>query len=132
MTDKNTTSGEVINLHGRSERLANQPLEQHKIPQTRGPLLVFTGRKIAETTFNSSGPAPSRTTCQIWETKGHAYIAVTDYAGDDFEDVRGTVVDAGPDEQARRFAVMKAFQWDQPAVKMAREQLGWSFVLEID
>ncbi len=132
MTNKNTTGGEVINLNDRAERLANQPLEQHKIPQTRGPLLQFAGRKIAETTFDTPGPTPSRMTCQIWETKGGAYIAVTDYVTDDFGDVRAIVVDAGPDEQARRFAVMKAFQWEQSAMKMARKQLGWDFVLEIE
>jgi hypothetical protein len=132
MTDKNTTTGEVINLHDRSEHVTNQPLEQHEIAQTRGPLLQFTGRKIAETTFNMRGPTLSRTTCQIWETKGGAYIAVTDHVSDDFEDVRAAVVEAGPDEQARRFAVMKAFQWEPTAMDMARKQLGWNFVLEIE
>jgi len=108
------------------------------IRQTRGPKLVFTGRKIAQAEFTTKGRDPLSWVHEIWETAGGAYIACSSSLpaerDDGVEDVRCSVVEPGDfdgNQAAMQFAVMDHFEWTQRAKDMVRKQLKWKLAWEI-
>jgi hypothetical protein len=126
--------------------MTDEPFEPTTISQTRGLSHPINGRKIAETTFETKGHRPLSMALELWETEAGCYIAVTDAepVGGGFADTRTAAFAIGepdprqpwitfaPTEEARQWHVMQFFGWDQRAMKMARKQLGWNFVREID
>jgi len=108
------------------------------IRQTRGPKLVFTGKRIAQAEFTTQGREPLSWLLEIWETAGGAYIAYSSSLPaerqDGLEDVRCTVVEPGEhggDQRAMQFAVMDHFEWTQRAKDMVRKQLKWKLAREV-
>ena len=115
----------VINCATKRQLMTdNDEYEPVKISQTRGPRLEFEGKLLCE---DDSGPV----SLEIWQTRGGAYVAVTEapMRGDQM-DTRATVVEPG-EEQAMRLAVMDAFDWENRARSMVRKQLKWQLVQEV-
>lgn len=103
---------------------ATMEMQSRRINQNRGPAIKFIGALIAKSEFTTRGGEDMR--LEVWETQGGAYIAVSITS----IETRATVVEPG-DDQAMRFAVMDAFDWDNRAREMMREQCGWKFVREV-
>lgn len=106
---------------------------EQRMVQSRGPTIEFEGRLIASDSFNLKSGHPSKMTMEIWETRGGALIALTRSESlDDDPQWRpitiATVVEPGPDESERRFAIMDAFDWEDRARSMVRKQLKWRLV----
>lgn len=124
-----TATGNALNTEG---------MIKTSIRQTRGPKLVFAGRKIAETEFTTQGREPLSWMFEIWQTAGGAYIAVSSSLlaerDDAVEDVRCTVVEPdehGGDQLAMQFAVMDHFDWTPRAKDMVRKQLKWKLSRDV-
>jgi hypothetical protein len=115
-------------------RARTQPgMDRFEIAQTHGPLLEFTGRLLAETTFTTERADPLRISFEIYETAAGVLVAVSStepVERDGFEVVRATVVERQDDAQAMRFAVMEHFEFHPWARNMAKK-LGWSLRLEV-
>lgn len=108
--------------------------EMVEIAQDRGPVVEFTGRLLAETSFETKRGQPLTMTLEIWETQGGALVAVSasTLPGESGrEDARVTVVPPQDDVQAMRFAVMEHFQYENRARSMVRK-LGWSLRQEVE
>jgi hypothetical protein len=111
-----------------------EEFERVEFVQARGPTVEFTGRRLAETNWETNGARPLRIVQEVWETQGGALVAVSTSApvdGDGFEDARVLVVEATDDVQAMRFAVMGHFDWNDRARSMAKK-LGWSLRVEVE
>lgn len=121
-----------------------QEFEDIRIAQSRGPSVSATARRIATTQYEIKGRS-GLMALDLWETPGGALIAVSEAAmGGGQPDTRATVVQIGEpdlckpwvvwagDEMSQRYHVLEAFAWDQRAMKMVRQQLGWRFTVEVD
>ena len=108
-------------------------MDRFEIAQTHGPLLEFTGRLLAETSFTTERNDPLRISFEIYETAGGALVAVSSTdptERDGFEVVRATVAERQDDALAMRFAVMEHFEFHPRARNMAKK-LGWSLRQEV-
>lgn len=111
----------------------NAEFEPIQVRQTRGPVLAFNGRLLASDEYETRGRDPMSVLLEVFETQGGAYVAVSSFVPaerDGFEDIRASVIEPGPDEVARRCAVLDHFTWDVRARKMLRKQ-GWKFIVEV-
>jgi len=110
-------------------------MEHFEIRQNRGPTIEFQGVELASEEHETKGRDAMRISMEIYRTRGGAMVAVSSMIPIDregFEDVRATVVEPSEDEQAMRFAVMDAFNWDQRARKMVTKKLGWSLRMDVE
>lgn len=102
-----------------------------EVKQNRGPTLIFEGREIASTEFETRGNPAMNMCLEVFETRGGALVAVSSAEPvgklDGFEDVRAVVVDPIEDKQAMQFAVMDFFDWSDRARSMMRKRAKWSF-----
>jgi len=100
-----------------------------RINQRRGPALRFTGELIAKSEFEIRGGREMR--LELWRTARGALVAVSIT---EEEETRATVIESDPSGEVTidmRCAVMDAFDWNERARAMLREQLGWKWVREI-
>jgi hypothetical protein len=110
--------------------------ERVEFVPTRGATVEFTGRLLAEDSFESKGNRPDPISVQMsnWETKAGGLVAVDETQRLDGESTpRLAVLVASPtsDVQEQRFAVMEHFGWSSRARSMARK-LGWSLRVEVE
>lgn len=103
---------------GKPRNATTVEMQQKSIRQRRGPTIKFTGALIAKTEFDMRGGQEMR--LEIWQTAGGALVAVS--ASD--EETRATVVEPG-EEMNMRCAVMDAFDWNERARSMVKDQLKW-------
>ena len=118
----------------RKDKEMTDEYKPEEINQSRGPVLAFRGRLIASEERETKGRDPMTVLTEIFETEGGAYVAVSSMAPierEGFEDVRAAVIAPGPDEVARRCAVMDFFNWDHHARKMCVKKLKWRFRVEV-
>lgn len=101
-----------------------QPVE---IKQNRGPMLEFEGRLLCATSFPVHAKGMT-IDLELWETRGGSMVAAS-FSTPDNGEARtlgeARVIGPGPDEQARRFAAMDQFEWNDRARSMVRKQLKW-------
>ncbi len=117
----------------RAEALSGE-WQRVEFAQHTGPTIEFTGRLLADTSFESRRGTPTRVAFEIWETRAGALVAVsvsTPLSEAGMELVEVTVAEPQDDAQAQRFAVMGHFDWKDGARNMAKK-LGWSLRVEID
>lgn len=108
-----------------------ETFERVKFAQNRGPLLVFEGKLLASTEFETRAGSMA---LEIWETPAGAWIATatgTPYDEDSRVIRTATIVPPGDDEMARRCAVMDEFDWEDRARSMVRKQLGWALKIDV-
>lgn len=107
--------------------------EKVEIAQNRGPRLLFDGRLLASTSF--AVPAKGLTIdLEIWQTRGGSLVAANFSSFDNGtgrEFGEAVVIEPGPDEQARQFAVMDQFEWSDRARSMVRKQLKWKLSRQV-
>lgn len=119
------------------DRAATLPEEYERveIPQSRGPVLEFTGKLLASDEFTTRGRDPLTIKMEIWlSQKGH-YVAASfsvPAGRQGFETIRATVVKRQDDERDMRLAVMDAFEWHDHAKSMVRKKLGWVLKVDVD
>lgn len=117
----------------RAEELEGE-WERVEFVPTRGPTTEFTGRLLAEDTFETRGRDALKITMQIWETKAGALVAI-DETQPLFEGATAKlavkVCPPTADAQDQRFAAMEHFGWSSRARSMARK-LGWSLRIEVE
>ncbi len=108
--------------------------EAQRVVQQHGPTITFNGRLLGE--YDTKGGGDDRWfECELWETAGGAYVAVTIAASDEpgREDyVSAVVIEAGGDENERRLAVAEAFKWAQGARTLLTKRLGWKLERVVD
>ena len=103
--------------------------EEFEIKVSRGPVLEFRGRLLAEHSWTTRAPDPMNVSFEVYQTFGGALVAVSSMHPADregFEKVEALVVEPIEDTQAMRFAVMDFFEWSQSARSMAHKQLQWN------
>jgi len=106
-----------------------------EINQSRGPRIEFTGRLLAETSFETRGREPMQIKMEIWQTKADALIGATytAYADrPDAEEADAVIVPYQENEQAMRFAILDHFEWDLRARSMVTKKLGWTLRLDVE
>lgn len=107
--------------------------ETLRVAQTRGPTIRAEGTLLAS--YSTHKDREGRWfDCQLWQTPGEAYIAVSSNCSDregerDF--IAAEVFEPDMDELERRIGVMDVFQWSTPARNMAKK-LGWKIERHID
>lgn len=112
-------------IRGREEALSGS-WERVEIAQSRGPLLEFTGRLVAESTHQSGGREAGSVTFELWETRAGEWIASTMITPDRGRARASAVrIPADADLDARRMACMDHWEWNDRARSMVRK-LGWS------
>lgn len=103
--------------------------EEFEIKVSRGPVLEFRGRQLAEHSWTTRAPDPMNVTFEVYQTLASALIAISSVHPADREGVEtidALVVEPIEDTQAMRFAVMDFFEWSQGARSMAHKQLQWN------
>lgn len=106
-------------------------MEHVEIVQQRGPTVSFTGRLLADTSFETRRGL--NMLLELFETEGGALIAVSSTTlagGGGREDARVTIVEPQEDIQAMRLAVMDAFEYEVRARSMVKK-LGWSLRVDV-
>lgn len=112
-------------IRGREEALSDD-WERVEIAQSAGPIVEFTGRRIAENTFQARGRQPATVTYELWETRQGVWIAVTMARPDRGRATASALqVPADVDPDRRRRACMEHWGWTDGARSMVRK-LGWS------
>jgi predicted phosphatase len=105
------------------------------IKPSRGAPIRTIARIIAEVEWAPSGRnSGTWMRFTVWETRGGAYIAVTegDVAGyPDKVDVTATVVEPHPDPVAMQVAVLNHFDWHDRAKALLKRELGWAPCIEV-
>lgn len=129
-----TNAGRVI---AKAAAKANTPpsgeYEVLRIAQTRGPTIRAEASLLAS--YSTQKDREGRWfNCQLWQTPGGAYIAVSSNCSDregerDF--IAADVFETDMDETERRIGVMEIFQWSTPARNMAKS-LGWKIEIHVD
>jgi len=110
-------------------------MEPAKIVQSRGPLIQFIGRVLAETTFETDAANPLRVTLRIWQTEAGNWIGQriresVDHDG--IRDVDAVIVEgSGHETMAMRLAIMDFFDWSPQARKMVCYDLHWKCTMEV-
>lgn len=112
---------------------ADERFEQQRVEQTRGPTLSFAGRLLGE--FSTERPGADRwQEVELWLTPAASYVAVrvgaTNLPGET-NFITATVLEADMSEVERRMAVMDAFEWSYPAIRLAK-MLDWSLTIEVE
>lgn len=110
--------------HENEKATPTMEMQQKSIRQRRGPTIKFTGAMIAKSEFTMRDGRDMR--LEIWQTQGGALIPVSITS----EETRADVVEPG-DEMAMRFAVLDAFDWQDRARTMVKDQLKWRLHREV-
>jgi hypothetical protein len=103
--------------------------ERVRIARTRGPILRFIGKVIAEKIHGSKANNQRWIELRVWETLGGAWVVEKANASDapgerDF--FAAWVIEAAVPIEERPAHVMEALDWSNLARTMAKE-LGWKF-----
>jgi len=109
--------------------------ERIELVPTRGPVVEFSGRQIAEDSYQTKGADPLDVVMEVWETRGGAIVGMRSAmpAGrDGFEIVDVAVAEPRDDVDAMRAEIMDLFDWHVRAKSMMRKQAGWSFRREVE
>ena len=108
-------------------------MERFELTQDRGPTIEFTGRQIADTSFQTRGMDPMNVTFTIYETEGGALVGMRESEPAErsgFVSVRVHIVEASDDPAAMRREIMDLFGWDDRARAMFKK-LGWTLRQEL-
>lgn len=112
-----------------------EDLERFEIKQAKGPTIEFTGTLLCRDAFTTEGRDPYRIRIELYLTRANAYVAVSSSEPIEWEGhevVRAVVVPPSDDEQARRYAVLDAFEWHVRARSMVSKRLKWSLREEVE
>ena len=108
-------------------------MERFELTQDRGPTIEFTGRQIADVSFQTRGVDPMNVTFTIYETEGGALVGLHESEPAErsgYVSVRVHIVDASDDPAAMRREIMELFGWDDRARAMFKK-LGWTLRQEL-
>lgn len=123
----------IAKAAAKAEGAPSDEYEVLRIAQTRGPTIRAEAALLAS--YSTHKDREGRWfNCQLWQTPGGAYIAVSSNCSDregerDF--IAADVFETDMDETERRIGVMEIFQWSTPARNMAKS-LGWKIEIHVD
>ncbi len=123
---KSKDSPALIDFNGRD---VPEGFERVRIARTRGPILRFMGKVIAEKIHGSKAHNQRWIELRVWETPGGAWVVekanASDAAGErDF--FAAWVIEAAVPADERPAHVMEALDWSNLARTMAKD-MGWKF-----